>query len=68
MATDPENWIFDVFIASHDDLKAGVLARRWSTVVISRKEFPDSVAASEAAACLAVAVNGGMPTAVLPVY
>lgn len=63
-----EAWTFDVFTSPHDDVKAGRLCRVWSRVVVSVEAYPSSVQASEVAACLAVAVHGGMPTSVLPRY
>ena len=58
---------FDVATASHDEVKTGMLARRWSRVTVSATEWPDWRVAQEVAAALAVAVHGGMATAVLPV-
>jgi hypothetical protein len=68
---DPEPWAFDVFTARHDDLKGGRLGRGLTRVVRSRVmlsavDYPSPVVASEVAACLAVAVHGGMPLDVLP--
>ena len=59
------DWEFDVSTSEHDDVKAGRLERVWSRVVVSREEFPTFGMAAETAACLAVAVHGGMPTNVL---
>lgn len=65
-----EVWSFDVFTALHDDLKGGLhrsdpRAVR-SRVIISAVDYPNPVVASEVAACLAVAIHGGMPIDVLP--
>lgn len=74
-----DNWVFDVETAHHDDIKVGALRGvdpahqhpralglvRTRRVSVSREEFPDPRVASEVAACLAVAVHGGMPTRVL---
>lgn len=65
---DPENWTFDVATSPHDDVKAGRLVAKLSRVTVSRAEFPDWRRASETAACIAVAVHGGMPTSVTPIY
>ena len=61
-------YTFDVFTSPHDDVKQGITRRVRSRVVISREEFPTYATAADTAACLAVAVHGGMPTAVLPRY
>jgi hypothetical protein len=64
------DWVFDVITALHDDLKDGF--RRGaprsvrSRVIISAAHYPNPVVASEVAACLAVAIHGGMPIDVLP--
>ena len=63
-----EHYEFDVFTSPHDDVKVGRIYKRRSRVLISREEYPTYAAAYDAAACLAVAVHGGMPTAVLPRY
>jgi hypothetical protein len=63
---DSDTWEFDVFTSPHDDVKRGVTVRRWSRVLVSRDEFPDSRVASQVAACMAVAIHGGMPTSILP--
>lgn len=60
-------WTFDVATSPHDDVKAGVLVRRWSRVHISRTAYPDWRVAAQVAACMAVAIHGGMPTTVTPV-
>lgn len=68
-APDPENWSFDVATALHDDMKGGGVYREtWSRITISRAEYPSWVTAYGVAACLAVAVHGGMPTQVLVRY
>jgi hypothetical protein len=61
-------WEFDVLTALHDDIKGGLRADRVvrSRVLISAVDYPRWQAASELAACLAVAIPGGMPIAVLP--
>lgn len=63
-----EYWEFDVFTADHDTVKHGVIYQRRSRVLISSAEYPSWVDAYEVAACLAVAVHGGMPTEVLCRY
>jgi hypothetical protein len=68
MHDDSHDWTFDVTTSPHDDVKQGRLARRHSRVTVSRSEFPDWRVAMSVAACLAVAVHGGMPTSVLCVY
>jgi hypothetical protein len=57
-------WEFDVFTSDHDAVKDGVLVQVWSRVVVSRSEYPKFEDAYATAACLAVAVHGGMPTSV----
>lgn len=57
---------FDVFTAMHDDIKDGITREVWSRVVISDTAFPDSRIAAQVAACMAVAIHGGMPTRILP--
>lgn len=61
-------WTFDVSTSPHDDVKEGILVRRWSRVTVSRDDFPTWTRGAEVAACLAVAVHGGMPTEILAVY
>lgn len=61
-------WEFDVFTSDHDAVKEGNLEQIWSRVLISEEEYPNWVVAYEVAACLAVAVHGGMPTRVLCRY
>lgn len=61
-------WTFDVFTATHDDVKAGRPRARWSTVLISRSAYPSDVDAAELAAQLAAGVRRAMPTEVLLVY
>lgn len=63
-----EHYEFDVFTSPHDDVKEGRLERVRSRVLISRDDYPSYAAAYDVAACLAVAVHGGMPTSVLPRY
>lgn len=63
-----ECWSFDVSTSLHDDVKVGVIARRWSRVHISVAEFPDWRVAAQVAANMAASIHGGMPTAVLPRY
>lgn len=60
-----EPWRFDVFTSSHDAVKDGELEQVWSRVVLSRTEWPVFEHAYATAACLAVAVHGGMPTRVM---
>jgi hypothetical protein len=61
-------YVFDVLTSPHDAVKAGELCRVWSRVVVSRLAYPSYAEAYDMAACLAVAVHGGMPTDVLPRY
>ncbi len=64
-----ETFEFDVFTAHHDEIKGGGAYREvWSRVTVSAVEFPTYGKAAEAAACLAVAVHGGMPTQILARY
>lgn len=66
---DPENYEFDITTADHDDMKGGGPYKTIrSRVVVSRKEFPTYGIAAETAACLAVAIHGGMPTKIQPRY
>lgn len=58
---------FDVTTALHDDMKGGGPYKTVrSRIVLSRSEFPSYGLAADMAACLAVAIHGGMATAVLP--
>lgn len=50
-----------VHTASHDDVKAGRLSTRLTHVRVSAEHFTPNQAV-EVAACMAVAVHGGMPT------
>lgn len=60
---------FDVTTAHHDDMKGGGPYRTVrSRVIVSREAYPTYGLAAEVAACLAVAVHGGMPTEILPRY
>jgi hypothetical protein len=52
-----------VHTSRHDAVKVGVLTERVSRVRVSATEFGPHEA-EEVAACLAVAVHGGMPTLV----
>lgn len=66
---DPPFWSFDVQTADHDDIKeTGFTKARWSRVTIDREQVPDWRHAYADAACMAVAIHGGMPTQVLPRY
>lgn len=56
------DWAFDVETATHDDLRAGVLARVRSRVLVSRIVYPTRPLARDTACALAVAVHGGMAT------
>jgi len=58
-------WEFDIFTAKHDDIKTGSYQEIWSRVVLSDQEFPNPYFAAETAACLAMAVHGGMATKIL---
>lgn len=60
-------YTFDVDTSEHDAVKVGVLVQRTSRVTVLASEFRSWVDASEAAACVAVAIHGGMPTAVRPI-
>lgn len=66
--TDP--YSFDVTTALHDDVKRGLHDARviHSRVTVSREAFPDWRVAAQVAGCMAVAIHGGMPTAILPRY
>ena len=59
---DPLDFIFDVDLSTHDHLKHGILTVVRTRVVVSDLEFPTPALAGDTAACLAVAVHGGMPT------
>ncbi len=64
-----DDWSFDIITAHHDDMKGGgPYRRRRSRVTVSRREFPSWCMAAEVAACMAVAIHGGMPTDILPRY
>lgn len=63
--TDPGFYAFDVFTSPHDSVKVGILVTRWSRVNVSSHEYPTITAAAEVAACLAIAVHGGMATSIL---
>lgn len=65
----PEQYEFDVITALHDDLKGGGdFPTLRSRIVLSREAYPTYGLASDVAACLAVAIHGGMPINVLPRY
>lgn len=67
--TDPENWSFDILTAMHDDMKGGgVFVKKRTRVTVSRLEFPKWTTAAEVAACMAMAVHGGMATDILARY
>lgn len=60
---------FDVFTADHDDIKGGGdYPTVRSRVIVSRDAYPTYGLASDVAACIAVAIHGGMPISVLPRY
>lgn len=61
-------WEFDVFTADHDSIKGGGYTEVWSRVCVSATEYPTYAGAYDVAACLAVAVHGGMPTRVMVRY
>lgn len=66
---DPPFWSFDVTTALHDDIKeTGYTKAIRSRVVIDREQVPDWRHAYADAACMAVAIHGGMPVSVLPRY
>jgi len=66
---DPPYWSFDIQTCDHDDIKvSGYTKARWSRVTINRLEEPVWERAMADAACMAVAIHGGMPTKVLPRY
>jgi hypothetical protein len=54
---------FDVITSDHDAVKVGVVCQRRSRVVVEADTYAAGV---ELAACLAMAVHGGMATEVLP--
>jgi hypothetical protein len=55
------DWIVDVWTADHDTWKgAGVGAVR-TRMVISHTAYPTYASALDVAACMAVALRGGMP-------
>lgn len=61
---------FDVFTAHHDAIKGGA-AMGGYVEIRSRVLISDAytyIQAYEIAACMAVALHGGMPTRVLPRY
>lgn len=63
-----KQWEFDVFTVLHDDLKDYGLIHAptvHSRIVLSPVDFPEHHLAQDTAACLAVAVHGGMPVTVL---
>ena len=63
--SDPLDFIFNVDLSSHDHLKAGILTVVQTRVILSDLEFPTPALAADTAACLAVAVHGGMPTKIV---
>lgn len=64
-----EPYAFDVVTALHDDVKRGPDAPRvQSRVTVSADAFPDWRVAAQVAGCMAVAIHGGMPLAILPRY
>lgn len=66
---DPKNWSFDVTTALHDDIKGGGDYKTVrSRIVLSRTAYPTYGLASDTAACLAVAIHGGIPIETLPRY
>lgn len=60
--SDPLDFIFDVDTSPHDNVKQGILTSVRSRVIVSDIAFPTPAQAADVAACLAVAVHGGMPT------
>lgn len=54
---------FDVFTASHDDVKDGRYDIVRSRVIVAATTY---ARAQDTAGALAVAVHGGMPTAIIP--
>lgn len=58
---DPDAWSFDVFSATHDQVKEGNHAAVHRRVVLSKQEFPTYNEASLTAAHIA-AKDGSMPT------
>ena len=67
--SDPQDWSFEVTTALHDDLKrGGDYPTTHSRVLVSRQAFPKWTTAAEVAACMAVAIHGGMPTKIEPRY
>lgn len=66
---DPIDWSFDVTTALHDDMKGGGKYKTVrSRVTVSRQEFPKWSTAAEVAACMAMAVHGGMAIEILARY
>lgn len=66
---DPENYVFDVTTADHDDVKGGGdYPTTRSRVVVSRKEYPTYGLASDVAACIAAATHRAMPIKITPRY
>lgn len=60
---------FDVITADHDDIKGGGdYPTIRSRVIVSRDAYPTYGLAADTAACIAVAIHGGMPINVLPRY
>lgn len=50
-----DQWEFDVFHSSHDELKQGVTEARWTRVLVSRREFPSFHEAAQTAALMGLA-------------
>ena len=64
-----DDYCFDITTALHDDIKfGGDYPRTRSRIVLSRWAYPTYGKAAEVAACLAVAVHGGMAIEILPRY
>lgn len=57
------DWIIDVWVADHDAWKGTGQGSERVRLSISHDEFPSWGAALDVAACMAVALRGGMPVA-----
>lgn len=62
----PDQWDFDVFHATHEEVQAGNHAARRATLTLSKKAFPSWLDASETAAAWVAERHGTMPTKVMP--
>lgn len=62
---EPAHWEFDVLHSTHDEMRQGKVDVRRTRVLISKKHYPDSSEA-EQAAYLMGAARGEYPTRVMP--